>query len=185
MGSTIKPYKVGTCKNCGKPDRKIIGGYCFEGPVFCYQKRQQARYAEKRAAKVENSTQVKRSAKDEKSIPELIKLATIVFNRWIVQRDLNGDYFTCISCGLNRHKSEAQCGHYRPVNYSALRFNEDNCHAEDASCNCLDTDHLRGYRKNLIMKIGYVKVEWLDNHKIAADFKWGKDELLRIIEKYK
>ena len=182
--SSIKPYKVGTCKKCENPDKKLIGGYCFEHP-FCYQKRQQEK-ADERSKLRSNSgpTSVSKS-KDDKSIPELIKLATIVFNRWIVQRDLNGDYFNCISCGIRRHKSEAQCGHYRPVNYSALRFNEDNCHAQDASCNCLDPDHLTGYRKNLIMKIGYVKVEWLDSHKIGEDFKWSREDLLKIINKYK
>lgn len=183
MGS-IKPYKVGTCKKCGKPDKKLIGGYCFEHP-FCYQKNQQAK-SEERSKLRSNSGPISVSkSKDDKSIPELIKLATIVFNRWIVQRDLNGDYFNCISCGLRRHKSEAQCGHYRPVNYSALRFNPDNCHAECITCNCVDPNHLEGYRKNLEVKIGYVKLEWLESHKIAEDFKWSREELLTIINKYK
>lgn len=183
MGS-IKPYKVGTCKGCNQKDRKLIGGYCFESP-YCYQKNQQVKAAEKLKNKAESGSVATQNSKGDKSIPELLKLATIVFNRWIVQRDLNGDFFNCISCGLRRHKSEAQCGHYMPVNYSALRFHEDNCHAEDVSCNCVDPNHLVGYRKNLIMKIGYVKVEWLESHKIAEDFKWSREELLTIINKYK
>lgn len=184
MGS-IKPYKIGTRSNCKRKKVKLISKLCFEGPVFCYQQNQRIKYAAKQAARKVFSDPVKRSSKDDKSISELIKLATIVFNRWIVQRDLNGDYFNCISCGLRRHKSEAQCGHYRPVNYSALRFHEDNAHAECASCNCVDPNHLVGYRKNLEVKIGYVKLEWLESHKIAEDFKWSREELLTIINKYK
>lgn len=183
MGN-IKPYKVGTCKGCNQKDRKLIGGYCFESP-YCYQKKQQAKSEEKSQSRANSGTVTARKSKDDKSIPDLLKLATIVFNRWIVQRDLNGDYFNCISCGLKRHKSEAQCGHYRPVNYSLLRFNEDNCSAECISCNCVDPNHLVGYRKNLEVKIGYVKLEWLDSHKIAEDFKWNREELLKIINQYK
>jgi hypothetical protein len=184
MGNSIKPYKVGTCKKCDQPNKKLIGGYCFEHP-FCYQKRQEARSKEKAQIRANSGSTNDQNPKHDKSISELIKLATIVFNRFIVKRDLKGDYFNCISCGLNRHKSEAQCGHYRPVNYSALRFHEDNAHAECITCNCVDTNHLTGYRKNLVLKIGYVKVEWLDSHKIAEDFKWNKDDLLTIINKYK
>lgn len=46
----ILPYKVGICKECKRPDAKLIGGYCFE-ISFCYQKRQKARYEEKQKGK--------------------------------------------------------------------------------------------------------------------------------------
>lgn len=123
--------------------------------------------------------------KEDKSISELLKLATIVFNKWIRKRDAHGMTFTCISCGNEMISSYAQCGHYMPSTYSSLRFHEYNCNSECETCNCNDPNHLIGYRKNLIAKIGLKSVEWLESHKIANTHKWDKQELLEIISKYK
>lgn len=42
------------------------------------------------------------------------------------------------------------------------RFDERNCNAECISCNIYSADHLIGYRKNLIKKIGEKEVDMLD-----------------------
>lgn len=120
------------------------------------------------------------------TLPELISRTEKVFNAWIRKRD--SEYtgaFKCISCGLWKKRSECQAGHYRPSTYSALRFNEWNVHAECESCNCSDDNHLVGYRKNLIAKIGIENVRWLEEHKLGKAFKWDRSELESIIEKYK
>src|ERR1041385_5995835 len=63
--------------------------------------------------------------KDDKSIPELLKLATIAFNRWIKRRDAGTIGTNCISCSTWYPVHELQAGHYKSVNFSSLRFNED------------------------------------------------------------
>lgn len=77
-----------------------------------------------------------------------------------------------------------QAGHYMPSTYSYTRFWLINIHGECISCNCHDPNHLIGYRKNLINKIGLQAVEQLeiDAHK---PYKWDRQELLDIINKYK
>ena len=126
------------------------------------------------------------ATKSKDSLSELLKLAVLVFNRWIRQRDsFGGTYFKCISCGQLNMIEWADCGHYMPSTYSKLRFNEDNCHAECQTCNRMDDKHLIGYRKNLAIKIGWAKVEWLESHKIGEHHQWDKQELLDIIKKYK
>lgn len=123
--------------------------------------------------------------KEYKSIPELLKLATMVFNKWIRNRDISYGWGKCISCGEDKYHYDLQAGHYMPSTYSELRFNELNVWIECEKCNCIDDKHLIGYRKNLIDKIGLEKVEWLESHKIASDYKWKREELLDIIKKYK
>lgn len=122
------------------------------------------------------------------TVSELLKLAEIVFNKWIRDRDKNDlfpHYFACISCGLQKPMEQADCGHYVSKMYSSLRFDENNCHAECQKCNREDPNHLVGYRINLINKIGLEKVLELEAVKFASEYKWDKEELLNIIKKYK
>lgn len=46
------------------------------------------------------------------------------------------------------------CGHFVSRNCFALRWNELNCNGECSRCNRLQGDHLLGYRRNLIIKLG-------------------------------
>lgn len=123
--------------------------------------------------------------KKEENVSTLLKKAIFIFNASIRKRDSDGSYFQCISCSKVKNTEEAQCGHYMPGTYSELKFNEFNCHAECVTCNCIDKDHLIGYRINLIKKIGLPMVEWLESHSIAANFKWDREFLKGIINKYK
>ncbi len=47
----ILPYKIGTCLDCECENKKLISKRCFEQPNFCYQKFQQAKYADKQSLK--------------------------------------------------------------------------------------------------------------------------------------
>lgn len=182
MGSI--PHPVGKCIDCGEPDKMLIAKRCFADP-FCYQKYKKTMHEEKQANKVDSKAKAIRKSNNEQSVPELLKLATIVFNRFIRERDSKDGYFKCISCSKVKTTDEADCGHYMPSTYSMLRFDESNASAECKTCNTGDSNHLIGYRANLSLKIGYVKLEWLESHKIAQDFKWDRETLLTIINKYK
>lgn len=89
------------------------------------------------------------------------KLDTIV--RKIVRaRDSNWSVFRCISCGELKRVTEAENGHYIPRSQTALRWDLRNCNLECLKCNRFDQDHLKGYRLNLIKKIGLTEVQELE-----------------------
>lgn len=123
--------------------------------------------------------------KKEKGIPELIKLADIVFSRWIKKRDqLTDRTFKCIACGEFKPIREMECGHFFSRTYSALRYNEDNSSGECHNCNCHDDQHLKGYEVRLKEKIGLERFNLLlENYN--KQIKWDRQELLDLIAKYK
>lgn len=117
------------------------------------------------------------------SLPKLKKKAQLIFNEFIRLRDAD---LPCISC--NQFKETKQAGHYYPTQgFDGLRFDEFNCHGEDAGCNCFDEGHLIGYGENLLNRIGRVEFDLLKLR--AADYKrnghkWRRSELEEIIKKY-
>lgn len=128
-------------------------------------------------------------AKKKKTLPKLKHDLQQIFNKFIRQRDLNGNYFTCIACGETKPKEQMNAGHFYAVKgYDSLRFNEDNVHGECISCNCFNESHLIGYAINLKNKIGEERLNEL--HELAADYKkngykWQRIELEELIEHYK
>lgn len=122
--------------------------------------------------------------KKKKSLPKLLRDAERVFNSFIRQRDSDGEWFTCINCGLTKRIDELQAGHLIPVkNCSFLRFHPDNVSGECAGCNKYDDAKVR-YTMNLIKKIGIERVQWLVDNKRAGK-KWDRQELEEIINRYK
>lgn len=88
-----------------------------------------------------------------------------VFNKFIRTRDKDKP---CISCNRDNppwypRKGQWDAGHYRTVGAAPeLRFDEENCHKECIYCNHHNSEHLIGYRKTLINRIGLDRVEWLE-----------------------
>lgn len=130
-------------------------------------------------------TTAKIPIKSKNEIPKLVTTADRVFSLAIRKRDSDAAFFRCISCDKLKPISEMQCGHYISRSCSPLRFNELNAHGECALCNCHDTNHLEGYRNNLVIKIGLKNVEWLESHSSGQSYKWDRSFLQDIIEKYK
>lgn len=80
-----------------------------------------------------------------------------VFSLYIRMRDSREFHyraFRCISCGDVKPFEQMDCGHFVSRNAMAIRWNEQNCSGECARCNRMLGDHLLGYRKNLIIKLG-------------------------------
>jgi hypothetical protein len=117
-----------------------------------------------------------------KTVPQLLKKATDVFNAYIRKRD---EEQSCISCGKY---CKLQAGHfYSAGHYSSLRFNEDNVNGQCKRCNYYLSANLNNYRINLEKKIGKERLEKLDQ--IAAQykrtrFKWDRFSLIEIIDEY-
>lgn len=118
-------------------------------------------------------------------VPVLLKKAEKIMNAFVRRRDSEEGFFTCISCAKTLPVVQMNAGHYVPVGKSSfLRFHEDNNNGECQGCNCFDSSHLIGYRKNLVKKIGLERVEWLEDNRHAPK-KWSRFELEEIIKMYK
>ena len=119
------------------------------------------------------------------SLGRLIQQAVTVFHKWIRERDRVGDYFVCISCGVEKHVREMQATHYLPAgNNGAIRLNEHNVNGGCTTCNIDLHGNQDGYRIGLIAKIGLENVEALEAQ-AKTPFKWDREELAGIIERYR
>ena len=115
----------------------------------------------------------------EKTLPQLLKHAQVVFNKFIRERDKDKG---CISCGAEIDHA----GHYYSQgHHSALRFNEMNVNGQCLRCNNFMHGNLINYRKGLIKKYGEMNVTLLENTNNRTVKKWTKPELLAIIQEYK
>lgn len=94
---------------------------------------------------------------------DLVKKLDKVFSAYIRLRDVmaNG-CFRCISCGQIKRFEQGDCGHYHSRIHMATRWEPDNCSMECRACNRVSSDHLIGYRRNLIEKIGLDRVDRLE-----------------------
>ena len=80
-----------------------------------------------------------------------------VFSLYIRLRDSRAYHFRafrCISCGNEKPFEQMDCGHFVSRNCYKLRWSPANAHGECAMCNRFHGDHLLGYRRNLIIKLG-------------------------------
>lgn len=86
-----------------------------------------------------------------------------VFSAYVRLRDaMPNGCFRCISCGQVKRFEQGDCGHYHSRTHMATRWEPDNCHMECRMCNRVSSDHLIGYRRNLVEKIGLDRVNRLE-----------------------
>ena len=115
---------------------------------------------------------------------DYIKKLDRVFSEFIRLRDtMPNGMFRCISCGKIKPYSQADCGHYHSRTHMSTRFDEENANAECRSCNRFCADHLVGYRKNLIAKIGEHRLDVLE-WRANQTKKWSDFELKELIKHY-
>lgn len=80
--------------------------------------------------------------------------AVSLYVRMRDSKEYHYKYFRCISCGRVLPVSDADCGHYVGRAHMSLRFDPRNVNAECKACNRFQSDHLIGYRKSLVMRLG-------------------------------
>jgi len=154
------------------PDRPMMSTCSYECAI-------------KYASTLQSNKKKKESNKLKKEFNEndrkyLLEIAQKTFNTYIRMRDGK----VCISCGFKGDRRQFHAGHYKSQGgNSALRFNENNVHSQCSICNTHLSGNLAEYRKNLIEKIGLVKVEYLETTKNTK--LWTVDELKDIIKTYK
>lgn len=111
-------------------------------------------------------------------LPKLLKKAEKVFNTWVRERDRGKN---CITC----NKPGDQAGHYWPVKYSGVRFDEMNVNIQETSCNKWGHGEQAKYRMALVKMYGEDKVRELDERAIRTQkLKWDRTELDNLIKKY-
>lgn len=169
--------KEKTCAQCGTQFRPFSSTSRVCSPV-CASKWVRA---EKKAKNSQERAQFKERKEKLKRIPDLIKEAQTVFNKWVRTRD---EKEPCISCGapppdMSGLHAGRDAGHYRSTGSAAhLRFHEDNCHAQCVKCNQWKAGNAVDYRLGLVAKIGAVRVEALEASN--EPHKWQRDELIAI-----
>lgn len=97
-----------------------------------------------------------------KSVAQLKKDLTKVFNAFIRARDSKDGYFTCISSGKVLPVSQMHAGHFIPSTYTSVRWDEDNVHGQSTGDNLFKRGNLIEYRINLVAKIGEERVKALE-----------------------
>jgi uncharacterized coiled-coil protein SlyX len=137
------------------------------------QKAMQKRAFEKMKVKKQKKKTVLRTS-------DLKKKVQRVFNKYIRLRD---KYKPCISCGVTSCKTW-HAGHFWAMGSNgALRYHEDNCHKQCASCNTFKSGNLLEYRLGLIRRIGIDRVNALDEMRHATH-KFTREELENLLTTY-
>lgn len=181
MKRTLCPY----CRQKLEPGQRIhpecIDGYAAAQEAKAKRKSDKQARA---AAKVQRA-EIKRRKEAIKTIPQLIREAQCLFNRYIRLRDAGKP---CISCGapLLPHGVGGgfDAGHYRSTgSASHLRFHEDNCHGQCKQCNRWGAGRAVDYRIGLANRIGLERVEALES--MNTPHKWTADELRELRDFYK
>lgn len=123
--------------------------------------------------------------KKKNSQSTLIHKLDKVFSLYIRLRDaMPNGYVRCISCGQIKRFEDVDCGHFHSRKNMSTRFDEENCNAECKYCNRFSADHLIGYQRNLIQKIGKGRFDLL-NVKAHTAKHYMDFELQGMYEHYK
>ena len=137
-------------------------------------------FKSKPKVKNEGNEKPKRKNKEPNYVADMDK----IFQYWVRLRDsMPGGYCRCISCGQIKSFDQIQAGHYMSRKHMSVRWSPLNCNGECVFDNAYNGDHLIGYRKNLIKKIGEEKVEWLEAESKRTK-KWSNFEIKLLVKYY-
>lgn len=114
-------------------------------------------------------------------LPVLLKKTQAQFNLYIRLRDKDKP---CVSCGSPKIE---QASHFYSVGmHSALRFNEDNCHASCLRCNYFLSGNLIPYRAELLRRIGPERLMLLESTATRSRIhKWTAFELEQLLTTFR
>jgi hypothetical protein len=176
MSKKIKDKICPICENTFKPIYSTLQQVCSAKCALAFNSEKEVKKrVEKMKIEVEGTTQLE-------------KLARIVFQKWIRERDKD---FPCISCGatdIELGPNMFDAGHFFSAErFSGLIFDETNVHRQCKKCNGVNMHgNLAEYRKGLSARYGEDYVFELES---ISDFnrvyKYSREELVEIANKYK
>lgn len=163
------------CKNinCKKDFEKKRSNQvvCSASCAYAYQKQQRERREKKEWAK--EKKKIKDSLKTKQDHEKELQ---VIFNAYIRERDKGKE---CISCGI-RLSGKFDAGHFYPAGtYKNLRFDEENTHGQCVHCNQHKHGNLNEYRFGLIGRIGYERLEALDQRRLVPR-KYSIPEIIEL-----
>lgn len=172
-----QPKVCKICKNKFTPEKSLQIVCCYLCAVK-YASNYFNKLTKKRL--IEERRELRKRKADLKPLSHWLNMTQRVFNDYIRERDKNDG---CISCGT-KNAITYHAGHYRTTaSASNLRFNEDNCHKQCASCNTHKSGSISEYRVGLIKKIGIERVIELENNNEII--KYTPEYLKEIRNKYR
>lgn len=180
MAKGIKPPKPKSCRQCKAKftPRNTLQIVCSPSCAIQHAKQQSERKQKQSEASARREWN-KRKA-DAKPLSHWIAMTQRAFNDYIRARDEGSG---CISCGSTT-ATEYHAGHFRTTAAAGhLRFSEDNCHLQCASCNVHHSGAITQYRINLITKIGAERVMALENDN--NPHRYTREELDAIRARYR
>ena len=178
MADRRKPPKPKTCVICSSKftPRDTIQKTCSVPCALLHVEKQKEEKSQKQQ-KADRATWRERKAAV-KPLKHWEDMTQRVVNDYIRDRDLlNGE--GCISC--DRHNALAwHAGHFRTVaKASQLRYNPDNINLQCSECNTHQSGNTGPYRINLVKKIGFERVEALENDNSLRRYTREELEALR------
>ena len=172
------------CKNDFQPVRCLQQTCSFDcevklGLIHAERSRLKREKAE-RMAMAESRKIIKAKLEKLKPLSWYANKAQVAVNAYIRARDSGQP---CISCGRH-HSGKVNAGHYVSRGASvALRYHHDNIHLQCEPCNSSKAGNQIEYRKNLLLKIGQERLDWLEGpHELP---RWRKEDYLRIEAEHK
>lgn len=169
------------CKSCGEkydPRRKLQNSCSVECALDMVK------------AKADKAKEKKRKAKNKEFKDKVLSTdrghwlgkAQDAFNAFIRKKDAA---LGCISCGA-MSGIQFHAGHYRSVGaFPELRFDEDNCHKQCATCNNIKSANLIEYRMRLVEKIGEARVIRLESYIPPKHYTIGEIKEIEVYYKAK
>jgi len=176
----MKIPKPKPCRICKEPttNKYAITYLCSVDCAIAFANRKKDRL--ERDLRKKELKAVRDSKERLKTRQEWIKEAQTAFNAYIRERDKDEP---CISCG-RFHAGKYDAGHYRSTKAAShLRYCEDNVWKQCRPCNGPLSGNLLEYRIRLIQKIGFARVESLENDNRI--YKWTIEELKEIKSIYR
>lgn len=118
-----------------------------------------------------------------KSYATLKRKLDKVFSAYIRRRSEVGGLVRCVSCGVERHWTEIQCGHFVSRVHLATRWDENNCWPQCPRCNVLLRGNPSGYARFLAQRFGESIFATLDEKK-KKTVKYTRADLQDLIDHY-
>jgi hypothetical protein len=119
-----------------------------------------------------------------KTLSSLDKKLWKIFSIYIRKRDSDEDgYVYCFTCGVRKHWTEVDAGHFVTRSAKAIKYDEKNVHAQCKACNGFQGGMTYEYGKKLDERYGKGTAENLEaqRHSISG---WTIQYLEDLIEKY-
>lgn len=180
MVKARKPPKPKKCKCCPEKfiPRTTTQTVCSPKCALQLVKQLSSR-KQKQQEKAERAAWNKRKA-DVKPLKHWEDATQRVVNDYIRERDRD---LPCISCGT-WVTVQWEAGHFRSRGAAShLRYNEDNIHKQCHRCNAELSSNAIPYRAALVVKIGYERVEELENNN--TPHRYTREELKSIRMHYR